>query len=324
MSKRDPIRLAVVGAGPRSRVYSRYAKQHPDEVRIVAVADPNRAKRDAFADEYGVSAATRFETNLDIASRPQLADAVINCTMDRLHVPIGKPLVEAGFHMLMEKPISPVEREVEEIVDAARRHDRIVMIGHVLRYAPFYTFVKRLLVEGRIGDVIAIHSQENVWYWHMAIAFVTGKYNRRDTSSPMLLAKCCHDLDLIAWYMSGVPVHRVASFGSLKHFRREYAPPGSTDRCLNGCAVEPTCNFSARRLYIDHDYGWGGAWEHFPEPEKLTREQKLHSLRTDNPMGRCVWRSDNTVVDHQSVIVEFANGVTATHNMWGGASCSAR
>jgi predicted dehydrogenase len=324
MSKREPIRLAVVGCGPRARVYSSYVKEHPDAARIVAVADPNHARRDAYCDEYGVPPAMRFDRHTDIAARPGLADAVVNCTMDRLHVPIGLPLLEAGFHMLMEKPISPVEREVRDMVAAARRHGRIVMIGHVLRYAPFFTLVKRALVEGRIGDVVAIHSQENVWYWHMAVAFVTGKYNRRDTSSPMLLAKCCHDLDLIAWFMSGVPVKRVASFGSIKQFRPENAPPGSTDRCLNGCAVEPTCNYSARRLYVDHDLGWGGAWESFVEPEKLMREDKLRSLATDNPHGRCVWRCDNTVVDHQCVIVEWANGVTATHNMWGGASRACR
>ena len=320
MSDSNRVRLAVVGAGARARVYSRYLSEHPDEATIEAVADPNTDRREAFARDYDVPPERQFQSHEDIVARPDIADAALNCTMDRLHVPIGLPLVEAGFHMLMEKPISPIEREVRDLADAVEANERIVMIGHVLRYAPFYMLVKRLLDEGRIGEIMALHTQENVAYWHMAVAFVTGKYNRRDTSSPMLMAKCCHDLDLVSWFMSGVPIRRVSSFGSLSHFRLENAPEGAGERCVVDCEIERNCPYSAGRLYLDNDYGWGGPWSEFTNPDELTLEQKRESLATDNPNGRCVWHSDNNVVDHQSVIVEFANGVTATHDMWGNAA----
>ncbi|MEK7767978.1 MAG: Gfo/Idh/MocA family oxidoreductase, partial [bacterium] len=163
---------------------------------------------------------------------------------------------------------------------------------------------------------VSLRTAELVSYHHMALGFVRGKWNRRDLSNPMLLAKCCHDLDLLAWFLSGTPPVRVASFGALSQFRPENAPAGSTARCLDGCALEATCPYSARLNYIVQGLWEFYAWEMFEQPERLTAADKLASLKGDNPYGRCVWRCDNDVVDHQSVLVEFADGATATHDMF--------
>ena len=311
----QPVTVAVVGAGDRSRLYVKYAQQHPDQLRVVAVAEPHAARRNRMAEEHGVPEANRFDSWAALAARPRLADAVINGTMDHLHHPSSIPLMERGYHMLLEKPIAATEREVRELIACAQRNKVTVMICHVLRYAPFYAKIKELLSQGVIGELTAFHSSENVVFHHYAAAFVRGKWNRRDTSNPMLLAKCCHDLDLLMWMFSGHTPVRVASFGSQKQFRPANAPAGATKRCLNGCPLVDTCPYSAKIQYLDQDLWPQYAWEyihHLPNP---TREQKAESLRTDNPLGRCVWHCDNDVVDHQSLIVEFENGATATHNM---------
>jgi len=191
-----------------------------------------------------------------------------------------------------------------------------VMICHVLRYSPFYKTIKSLIEQGEIGEIVTIHTSENVSFHHTAIGFVRGKWNNEERLSPMLLAKCCHDLDIIAWFLSGVPAVRVSSFGSLSQFRPENAPAGSSQRCLDGCQIEAQCPYSAKANYITAGlwgmYVWG---DQDLNGDELTEEQKLESLRTDNPHGRCVWHCDNNVVDHQNVIVEFANSVTASHDM---------
>lgn len=315
-SVNGPLKVAVIGAGHRSRGYCRYALAHPDQMNVVAVADPNEDRRTGFADEHGIEQGMRFRDYRELIAARPAADAVVNGTMDQLHHETGIAAIQAGYHMLLEKPIAPTEREVRDLLETAGRHQRVVMICHVLRYAAFYRRIKQLVDQNTIGRIIALHTTEAVSYHHMATAFVRGKWNSVKTSSPMLLAKCCHDLDLIAWFMSGRGLRAVASFGGLKQFRRENAPQGSTERCLSGCAVEATCNYSARRLHVDHDFGFGYPWESFPPGTMLTREQKLQSLRTDNPYGRCVWRCDNDVVDHQSVIVEFDDGSTASHDMF--------
>lgn len=308
------VNVAVVGVGHRGVGYAEYALSHPDRMRVVAVADPNEHRRTAFAETHQVAAEKRFASYEDLIAHPKGVDAVINATMDRLHYESTTALLNAGFDVLLEKPIASTEAQVLDLGETAQRTGKTLMICHVLRYAPFYREVKRLLDAGTIGRFFAIHTSENVSYHHMATAFVRGRWNRREVN-PIMLAKCCHDLDLLAWLMSGVTPIRVSSFGARSHFRLEQAPQGSAERCMNGCAIESTCPYSARKMYVVQDLWSPYAWESIEEVEKPTDTQKLESLRTDNPMGRCVWRCDNDAVDHQMVQVEFADGTTATHNL---------
>jgi predicted dehydrogenase len=286
---------------------------------VVAVADPDATRCRRFAEEHAIPEAMRFTSHADLAAQPGLADAVINGTLDRQHYETTLPLLEAGYHVLLEKPIAPTEREVRDLIDASNRNKRAVMICHVLRYAPFYRKIKDLLDDGPIGSIVSMCTNEWVSYHHMAVAFVRGKWNKR-AENPIMLAKCCHDLDLLAWFNSGVKADRVASFGSLTQFKPENAPRGAGKQCLVDCEIEPACAFSAKANYVDMDL-WGQyAWHPIEHIENPTREDKLESLRTGNPYGRCVWHCDNDVVDHQTVIVEFANGVTATHNLFTGTA----
>lgn len=316
MLKQGPVTVAIVGAGHRSVGYARYALEHPERMKVVAVADPNETRRKHVAEEHHIRPEMQLRSYEQMLGGDKIADAIINGTMDRLHFRSTMPFIEAGYDVLLEKPISPLEKEVRELIAAAGRHKRLVMICHVLRYAPFYSRVKELVAGGKIGQIIALHTTENVSYHHMATAFVRGRWNNRQTSAPMLLAKCCHDMDIIAWMMSGVAAVRVASFGMLSQFKPENAPAGSALRCLDGCQIEATCPYSARSMYITKGLWAPYAWESI---EKLgpnpTIEQKMESLRKDNPYGRCVWHCDNNVVDHQTVSIQFANGVTASHDM---------
>lgn len=316
----------IVGAGHRARIYAAYAKDHPDEMAIVGVADPSPLRRQQVAEEFGLSTQHCFESAEALAQVPKFADFVINGTMDHQHVPTSLPLLEAGYDLLLEKPFAVNEREMWELVRAARRQQRTIVICHVLRYAPFYEAIRRKVLEGVIGDILNIQATEHVSYHHMAVAYVRGKWNHtRNGSSSMLMAKSCHDLDLIAWMKSGVAPRRVSSFGSLFQFKPENAPHGAGTRCLVDCPIEPDCLYSARKHYLDHPERWSfyvwDALEHLPNP---TLEQKIALLKGDSPYGRCVWRCDNTVVDHQSVLIEFADGCTATLNMIGGCSKPSR
>lgn len=314
-----PITAVIIGAGHRSVCYGRYGIAHPDELRVVAVAEPNEFRRKQAAQEFGIPQDMCFETADELSSRPRLADAAINGTMDRQHIPTSLPLLEQGYDLLLEKPIAPTAAEVLLLRDTARRHGNKVMICHVLRFAPFYAAVRQKVADGEIGQVLSVQTQENVSYHHMAIGFVRGKWSRESDSTSMLMSKCCHDMDILTWMESGINPLAVSSFGSRSYFRPERAPAGSGTRCLLDCAIEADCPYSARKNYIEQGL-WGFyAWQPV-EHLGLDIEGKLESLREDNPYGRCVWACDNDVVDHQAVIVEFADGCTASHNMVGGTS----
>lgn len=310
-----PVTVALVGAGHRGVGYASYALKHPDRMKLVAVADPNEGRRHDVGEQHGIPATHRFASH-EALLKTKLADAVINGTMDRDHHKTALPLLRAGYHMLLEKPIAPAEPEVKELIAAAKGKQLKVMICHVLRYAPFYAAIKEAITSGRLGDLVTIRTSEHVSYHHMAVGYIRGKWNKKRTSTPMLLAKCCHDLDIVAWLMSGVDPVRVASFGGLKQFKPENAPKGSALRCLDGCMIEPDCPYSAKKMYVDANWWEFYAWEDAQARGLTTPEAKLAALKTDSPFGRCVWHCDNDVVDHQSVLIEFANGVTATHDMY--------
>ena len=318
----DKITAIIVGAGHRALTYASYSREHPDELEIVGVADPTPLRRQQVAEAYGLSPEQCWETAEELASHGQLADVIINGTMDHQHVPTSLPLLEAGYHMLLEKPFATSEQEMWQLVETTRRRDRQVVICHVLRYAPFYAAIRQQVADGVVGDILNIQAVEHVSYHHVAVGFVRGKWNKKSyCRSSMLMAKSCHDLDLIAWMKSGVPAQRVSSVGSNFQFRPDRAPEGAGTRCLVDCPIEADCLYSARKHYIDHPDRWSFyVWdtlEHIPNP---TLEDKIASLEGDNPYGRCVWKCDNDVVDHQSVAIEFVDGTSATLNMIGGAA----
>ncbi len=310
----SPVTAVIVGAGHRGVGYASLSLSKPELLQIVGVADPDPVRRRRAAERFDIPPERRYETAQQMAEVPQFADAVINGTMDRDHVPTALPLLEAGYDMLLEKPICPNREELLELLATVRRTGRKLNIGHVLRYAPFYATIKQRILDGEIGEIYAIHTTEAVSYHHMATCFVRGKWNRREVN-PMLLAKCCHDLDLIAWFKSGVAPRFVSSFGARTVFVEDRAPEGSGTRCLVDCAIEADCPYSARKHFLEQKLWATYVWHELEHLENPTDEDRERSLREGNPHGRCVWRTDCDVMDHQHVMIEFEDGTTASHNM---------
>ncbi|PTX58490.1 oxidoreductase family protein [Melghirimyces profundicolus] len=305
------VKAIVLGAGDRgTRAYAPYALQFPHELKIVGVADVNEERRKQFADLYRLEDGACYARWEDLLQRPRVADVAIITTQDRIHYAPTMKALERGYHVLLEKPMSPDPRECIRMEQKATESGKLLTICHVLRYTPFWTAIKRVIDEGRIGDVVSVQLNENVGYQHIAHSFVRGNWRRSDLSSPMILAKSCHDLDILAWVI-GVPCERISSFGSLTHFTEEHAPKGAPNRCLDGCPAESRCPYYAPRFYL----GEGREWAR-KITDDFTEEGILEALRM-GPYGRCVYHSDNDVVDHQVVNMEFANGATAMLSMCG-------
>ncbi|WP_327639710.1 Gfo/Idh/MocA family oxidoreductase [Kribbella sp. NBC_00482] len=306
-----PVRAVLVGAGHRGVLYSRYAQVAPDELAITAIVEPDPTRRERWGAEFGIPQAARYSSLTDLPDAGAVAEVAIDATMDQDHVPTAIHLLAAGYDVLLEKPIAQSAPELMALAEAQRASGRTLMICHVLRYAPFYSEAKRRIVAGEIGEPLSIEMAEHVSYDHMSMAFVRGRWgNSEQSGSSMLLAKCCHDLDLMTWLCNAAAPARVASSGSRGMFVPERAPHGAGTRCLSDCSIEATCSYSAQRLYVDlkkwPEYIWEQAEHLSPD---LDLDQKLESLRTDNRYGRCVWHADNDVLDRQTVSVEFADGV---------------
>lgn len=322
---KKPVTAIILGAGHRAMAYADYSVEHPDELKIVGVADPDAYRREYVRKRFGFPESRCFVSAEELARVPKFADVIINGTMDEIHVQTSVPVLEKGYDMLLEKPFAVNEDELEELTSVVKRNGNKVMICHVLRYNPVYVNVKKSISSGEIGDVINIQTVENVSYHHLSTSYVRGKWaNSKKCRTSMLLAKCCHDLDLMVWLMGDDKPVSVSSVGSKFHFKPENAPADAGTRCLVDCPLVDKCVFSAKRLYLDHPDSWEVyVWRDLENVENPTDEQR-RNLLMKSEYGRCMFKCDNDVVDHQSVLVNFKSGATGTHNLAGGCAQSLR
>lgn len=320
----QPIDVVILGAGNRGNyAYGEYALQHPEQFNVVAVAEPDAMRRARFASLHDVPPENQFSSWQDLLNTPQLGRALINCTQDQMHVDSTIAVLKAGYDVLLEKPMAVSARDCIRLVETAERYGRHLQICHVLRFTSFFGKLFEIVNSGRLGRIMTIDHRENVAYYHMAHSFVRGNWRNEAESAPMILAKCCHDFDLLIWIMQQ-RIARLQSFGALSHYRKENAPTDAPFRCTDGCAHEQTCAWYAPRLY--------GA---LPDTEPMgkfmasaleggnTPQSRFEKLK-NSPYGRCVYHCDNDVVDHQVLALEFEGGATATFTMHGHSDVEGR
>lgn len=301
----------LIGAGARgARAYAPYALKNPHELNMVAVAEPNKDRREQFQRDHRLQDERTFASWKDVLALGKIADIAIICTQDRAHFQPTMQALELGYDVLLEKPMSPDPLECIEMKQAAEKHGRVLTICHVLRYTPFWMTIRDVIAKGTIGDVASIQLNENVEVMHMSHSFVRGNWKNKEGSSPMILQKSCHDMDVIS-YIIDKKCERISSYGSLMHFKEENKPAGAPKRCLDGCPVAQECPFHAGRFYLDKGRHWA---KHFTSDD--SNEGIVKALQ-ETDYGKCVYQSDNNVVDHQVVNMEFSGGATATFSMCG-------
>ena len=300
------MKYIIVGTGSRGMIYGQWAVDHGIEIAAIAEKRPERLQ-DA-AQKLKVPAEMCFSDGADLISMGKIADAAVITTLDRDHFGHVMQALRCGYDILLEKPISPDPAECMKIEETANALGRRITVCHVLRYTSFWCRIKSILDSGELGRIVAIKHSENIGAFHMAHSFVRGNWRNDQLSSPIIMQKSCHDLDILLWLI-GKHCTRVAAFGSLSYFREENAPEGSAARCLD-CPVAKDCRFDAWQAYLPALGQWPADVVCLEPTEEALRE----ALRT-GPYGRCVYRCDNNVCDHMSILMEFEDGITATFSL---------
>lgn len=301
------MELALIGAGNRGMTYAVYAFEQKG-VRIVAVVEPDADRRERAAQRFGIPAARCFTSAEDFFREGKLCEAVIIASLDRDHYGEAMEALDVGYDLLLEKPISPNPSECLAIQEKAQTLGRKITVCHVLRYTNFFSRIKEIVDSGTLGRLVSIDHSENIGNFHMAHSFVRGNWRNSEQSSPIIMQKSCHDCDLLVWF-AGSAARAVSSFGSLTYFKKENAPEGAGERCLE-CGAAQQCRYDARKAYLPV----AGQWPAEVVCPTNSPEELLEALKT-SPYGRCVYRCDNDVCDHQVTVVEFENGVTATFHL---------
>lgn len=311
----NEVKLLVCGAGSRGNAYTSYLDKTGIPSKVVGVAEPREFHRSDMASRFGIPQDNVFSDWKAMAARPRFADAVLVTTQDRMHADPAIAFAGKGYHIMLEKPMASNPEDCRRIAAAAKASGGLFAVCHVLRYTRFTRKLKEMIDSGIIGDVVSVQHLEPVGYWHQAHSFVRGNWRNEKMSSPMLLAKSCHDLDWISHIMGNPKCLRISSFGGLHHFKKEQKPAeaGSAKRCVE-CAHEPKCPYSAIKIYVGR-----AKHDKFEWPvDILTPERTVAAVEAavrEGPYGRCVFECDNDVVDHQVVNMEFDGCRTASFTM---------
>lgn len=308
-----PVTAITLGAGNRGSIYGYYSHLNPHQINIVGVAEPIKERKEKYGQFFNIDDENRFDTWEHVFDRPKFADAIIITTPDHLHYGPFMRAAEMGYDILLEKPMAQSIKECEEMRDIANKTGVMVGVCHVLRYSPYFRELKSVAESGAFEKLVSIEHREPIQHVHMAHSFVRGIWNRSETSTPIIVAKSCHDMDILQWLVNE-PCESVSAMGDLAWFKEENAPEGSTARCLDGCAVVDTCPYSAPNIYVrdkehlGHLIGLG---------DPTGKEQEIYEKVRTSRYGRCVYRCDNNQPDHFIAALQFEGGITAGFSMQG-------
>jgi predicted dehydrogenase len=307
------VKIVLIGAGNRGRgVFGQYALNNPHRAQFVAVVEPDDEKRNAFAAEHKIPESGKYKTPEEFFKKSgRIADAVIIATLESQRLNIILQAIDKKYNILVEKPLGCSMGEIIKITDAAAKFKGIFAVCHQMRYMAGYAAIKALLNSGRFGKIVAMQHSENLSYHHMAHSFVRGLFNN-DSMTPMILAKSCHDMDIMRYLIDKRPL-KISSFGSLNYFKKENAPKGAPDFCLQGCPAYKDCPYDVQKIYFNE----GTDSAYIRQMGVIKNNDQLFQALLHNQFGRCVFKSDNNVVDHQVVQIEFEDGITASFQMAG-------
>ena len=309
------LTAVIIGYGGRGKCYAKYAVRFPDKMEVVAVAEPNESKRATIKKSHNLSDDQLYVDWRDLAEKPKLAEIAVITTQDNAHYEPAMALIEKGYHLLLEKPMAFTASECKEITEAAEKKGVQVIVCHVLRFTKFYKTLKDLVDDGAVGRIMSVSHYEDVGLPNYMHSYVRRNWRQTDFSSPMIVAKTCHDFDIIQWII-GKQCKKVQSFGTYNEFVPENKPKGAPMRCIDGCPYGDTCYYNAMKFYFNPDDYVNEMWRCaaagtvFPP----TDEQVMEAMRTTN-YGMCIYNCGQNTVDHQVVNMEYEDGVTATLTM---------
>lgn len=310
------LTVALIGAGLRGDIYTTHMCECPEQLKVVAVAEPIAGRREKVQKRHGITDDMCFETGEELLQRPKLADIALICTQDNQHYHLAMQAIAKGYDILVEKPVAPTAEQCAAIALAAKEKGVKVLVCHVLRYTPFFNKVKQIILDGTLGEIQSIIHVEAVGHVHQSHSYVRGNWHSEKDSSAMLLAKSCHDIDILQWLL-GKPCKKVQSFGSLTYFTEKNAPQGAPVRCIDGgCPIEDTCPYNCRKLYYERKDTWfrPACARDFAKGETPTDQEVMQALQNTD-YGLCVFHANNDVVDHQVVNMEFDGGTTVSFTM---------
>lgn len=203
---RDVFRVGVIGTGAIAQIVHLPTLQQLPGVVIRSVCDVDQTKAEALANRFGIE---RVCSSEDEAFADEETDGVILCAPSYLHEPHAIAALEAGKHVLVEKPLALSAEGAERVVDAAERLDRTIMVAMNNRYRPDVAGLKPFLSGGELGEVFFLKG--GALNRKVRVVRPTWRHRRRTAGGGALMDLGVQTIDLCMWLMDYPKVRRVVA-----------------------------------------------------------------------------------------------------------------
>lgn len=304
------LNYVIIGYGSRGEIYdTEFMKS--GSARLVAVCETREGRIDVCKRLHKGEEIAYYTDEEEFFAEKKDAALCVVATLDAAHVHHALKALSLGYDLLLEKPIACTQEDCERIYEAAKANGRRVFVCHVLRYAPFFYAIKQALDTGVYGKVVNINLTENVAWVNYSHSYVRGNWHDTKETSPTIIAKCCHDLDILNWLI-GEEADSVSSIGCASYFAPKNAPQGAGKDCYH-CSAAADCIYNCEKFYWERyaakgNYSWPVNVVYFGE--ERSHERVTEALKNSR-YSQCVFTAEHDTVDHQLVNLSYKSGVTA-------------
>jgi predicted dehydrogenase len=291
-------RLGVIGLGARGEAFARQLHAGLGRAELFGLCDTDADRTARFLDYCGLKGVSCFADPEEFLAQPGL-DGVIVTTPDFTHLDVARLAFRAHKHAYIEKPLEVTAKRCREIMRLHRASRGVAFIGFNMRAEATRARALEILRSGVLGQIVHIEGLEELGVAHGA-AFMRRFHRLKRQSGGLLNTKCCHDLDLLQWYIGHEHrVRRVASFGGRSIFLPGKAPAKTCPECPP--ATYRACPYKDAPGFVFPIHG--------PQPFHKTRQAETYG----GPL--CVYNPENELVDNQTVILEWDHGVRGSFNL---------
>lgn len=317
---RIPIPILLIGAGQQgARAYASYALRRPEDMQVVALVEPDEERCHRVAASHKIPHKRRFYRWQDLLTAPQLADIAIVTTPDHIRVPIIQSLLEIGYHVMVETPMTLNPIDCLRLLGIAHHARGKLLLSHPLRHTAFYRALHDIVHSGRLGNVISYKHERLIPFWRTGHQFVRNP-NWQWDDNPMMMLEGIHEFDLMQWIIDD-RVERISSVGSLRDFVPDNAPMENLPplHCVDDCPIEAECPFSAIGTYVERRFQNmpQKGFPHSAVAEGDESQSAMVQAVEESVWGDCVYHANTSLIDNQSVMLKTSKGINASLTLKG-------
>lgn len=305
----EKVKLAIIGTGLRGAyTYAPLIAKYKDKCEIVAFVENKKGRRDLFLEKYPVDKDMVFDNLNDFIAHDKLADAVIISHYDLLHYDTAQVLLVKGYDVLVETPVANSLDGLVHLKEySLKNKDRLFMVAYNNRYSSFYTKLKEIVDDKKLGDLINISYNVDIGYQNFVHNYVRGNWRITSDTATIMLTNSCQDIDMMINLSKG-KCQKVSCFSDLRIFNWENFNTKMSENCFR-CGEEESCPFSAKKIYLQEDKFINNSVHINPTKDNL------EAILKQGPYGKCVFYCDNDVCDNLTSIFKFDNKVTSNFNI---------